>query len=200
GAFCIVLVAGPFLVTTAKSGGQRAALAVYVVSLLALFGVSGTFHRGRWGPAGARRMRRADHATIFVAISGTNTAVAALALSGTAQIVMLAVVWGGSLVGVLIRQLVLDAPKWVVALPYVVVGWSALAVSPELVRAASWPGFLLLLAGGVAYTVGAVVYARRKPDPVPAVFGFHEVFHSCTIVGATLQFFAIAYFMLPRSR
>lgn len=170
-----------------------------MISLLGLFGVSATFHRGRLGPVGRRRMRRADHSTIFLAISGTYTAVAVLALHGTARLVVLCLVWGGSVAGVLLRQLVLDAPKWLVALPYVVVGWSALAVVPQLVRGASWPGFALILAGGIVYTVGAIVYARRRPDPSPSVFGFHEVFHSCTVIGATLHFVAIAFFCLPRS-
>ncbi|MHB1988864.1 MAG: PAQR family membrane homeostasis protein TrhA [Acidimicrobiales bacterium] len=198
-AFGVVVVVGPFLVSNGHSSLQRLALCVYVLSLLTLFGVSALFHRGHWSQRAARRMRRADHASIFFAIAGTYTAVASVALAGTPRLVVLGLVWGGSLVGVLLRQLFLDAPKWVVALPYVVVGWSAIAVSPELVRGASWPGFVLVLLGGLVYTVGAVVYARKKPDPVPSVFGFHEVFHSCTVIGAALQFLAIAYFALPRN-
>lgn len=198
-AFFVVLVIGPILIAGGRSVAQRLALSIYVLSLLALFGVSAAFHRGQWGPAAARRMRRADHSTIFFAIAGTYTAVAALVLSGVARLLVLCLVWGGSVIGVLMRQLLLDAPKWLVALPYVVVGWSALAVVPELVRGASWPGFVLILGGGVAFTFGAIVYARKKPDPAPRVFGYHEIFHSCTIVGAGLQFIAIAYFALPRS-
>jgi hemolysin III len=198
-ALVAVLVAGPLLILSAKTPSETAALSVYVTSLVGLFGVSALFHRVRWGSTGARRMRRADHSTIFLAISGTYTAVAALALHGRAQVLILVLVWGGSAVGLTLRQFVMDAPKWLVALPYVVVGWSALAVIPQLVQGASWPGFLLILAGGVAYTAGAVVYALRRPDPVPAVFGFHEVFHACTVVGALLHFLAIASFALPRS-
>ncbi len=199
GALVAVLAAGPVLVAHAKTGPQTAALCVYVVSLVGLFGVSSLFHRIRWGSAAARRMRRADHSTIFLAIAGTYTAVAALALHGGAQVLVLVLVWGGSAVGIAIRQLLMDAPKWLVALPYVIVGWSALAVVPQLVRGASWPGFLLLLAGGLAYSGGAVVYSRRRPDPAPAVFGFHEVFHTCTLIGALLQFLSVAWFALPRS-
>jgi hemolysin III len=199
GAFAVVAVAGPLLISQARTSSERGALAIYVAALLALFGVSSLFHRVKWGPTGARRMRRADHCTIFVAIAGTYTAVAILALHGAARLFILALVWGGSAIGILVRQLLLDAPKWMVALPYVVVGWSAVAVIPELVRAMSWPGFALVAAGGIAYTAGAVVYARRRPDPVPGTFGFHEVFHSCTVIGATLHFVAIAWFALPRS-
>ncbi|MGO9198234.1 MAG: PAQR family membrane homeostasis protein TrhA [Acidimicrobiales bacterium] len=199
GAVLVLLVAGPILISNARSTGSRVALTVYVASLLTLFGVSSLLHRGHWGPKGTRRMRRADHSTIFVGIAGSYSAVAELALSGTVRVVVLALVWGGAVVGILIRQLLLDAPQWVVALPYVVVGWSALAVTPQLVRGASWPGFLLVLAGGLVYTLGAVVYALKRPNPVPSVFGFHEVFHTCTVIGATVQFIAIAYFLLPRT-
>ncbi|MHB8593914.1 MAG: hemolysin III family protein, partial [Acidimicrobiales bacterium] len=99
--------------------------------------------------------------------------------------------------GVILRQVWLDAPKWAVSLPYVVVGWCALAVMPQLLHGLGGVGFGLLLAGGVSYTVGAVVYARRRPDPFPAVFGYHEVFHACTVVGAALHFAAIAGYALP---
>ena len=140
GAVLVLLVAGPILISNARSTGSRVALTVYVASLLTLFGVSSLLHRGHWGPKGTRRMRRADHSTIFVGIAGSYSAVAELALSGTVRVVVLALVWGGAVVGILIRQLLLDAPQWVVALPYVVVGWSALAVTPQLVRGAAGPG------------------------------------------------------------
>jgi len=198
-AFLAVLVAGPLLAAHGRTDGQRAALAVYAAALAALFGVSAAFHRVRWGPAGRRRMRRADHATIFVGIAGSYTAVAGLALHGWARVLVLSLVWGGGAVGVTVRQLWLDAPKWAVAVPYVVVGWCALAVVPQLVRGLGGAGFGLVVAGGACYTVGALVYARRRPDPVPGVFGYHEVFHALTVVGASLHFVAIACYALPRS-
>ena len=198
-AFLAVLVAGPLLAAHGRTDGQRAALAVYAAALAALFGVSAAFHRVRWGEVGRRRMRRADHTTIFIAIAGTYTAVAGLALHGWAQILVLSLVWGGGAVGVTVRQLWLDAPKWAVAVPYVVVGWCALAVVPQLVRGLGGAGFGLVVAGGACYTVGALVYARRRPDPVPGVFGYHEVFHALTVVGASLHFVAIACYALPRS-
>jgi len=193
------LVAGPLLAAHGADDGQRAALAVYAASLVALFGVSAAFHRVRWGPAARRRMRRADHATIFIGIAGTYTAVAGLALHGWAQILVLSLVWGGGALGVTARQVWLDAPKWAVALPYVVVGWCALAVVPQLVRGLGGAGFGLVLGGGACYTAGALVYARRRPDPVPGVFGYHEVFHALTVVGASLHFAAIACYALPRA-
>ena len=199
GCLAAAAVACPLLCVQAPDAGATAALAVYAAAMCALFAVSATFHRVRWRPAARRIMRRADHATIFVAIAGTYTAVAGLALSGWAQVLVLTVVWGGAAVGITVRQLWLDAPKWAVTVPYVVVGWCALAVIPQLVAAMGGAGFGLLVAGGVCYSAGAVVYARRRPDPVPAVFGYHEVFHTATAMGAALHFAAIALYALPRA-
>ncbi len=198
-AFVAVLVAGPLLVSDAKTGWVAAVLAIYVASIAALFGVSASFHRVKWSPRARRLMRRADHGTIFVGIAGTYTAVAGICLAGWTRVLVLALVWAGAVVGIVLRQVWLDAPKWAVALPYVVVGWSALAVVPQLVHVMGGAGFGLLMAGGIAYTAGAIVYAARKPDPFPKVFGYHEIFHACTVVGAILHFVAIAAFALPRA-
>ena len=197
GAVVAMAVGGPLLAARASNPGEAAALAVYSLSMVALFGVSATFHRIPWRPAARRRMRRADHATIFFGIAGTYTAVAVLALAGWAEILVLTLVWTGAAVGISVRQIWLDAPKWAVTIPYVVVGWCALAVMPQLLAGMGGGGFLLLVLGGAAYSTGALVYARRKPDPAPGVFGYHEVFHACTVVGAALHFAAIAAFALP---
>lgn len=197
GALVAVLVAGPLLVAAGHGAAERAALVVYVVSLVALFGVSAGFHRITWSPAARRRMRRADHSTIFVGIAGTYTVVAVLALHGWAELAVLLIVWVGAAVGIGVRQFLLDAPKWAVSLPYLVVGWTAVVVIPQLVRGLGGAGFALIVVGGMAYTAGAIVYALRRPNPVPGVFGYHEVFHACTIVGATLHFVVIAGFVLP---
>lgn len=198
-AVVVVLAIGPELVLAGRGAGERLCLTVYVLSMVALFGVSASFHRIRWGPVGRRRMRRLDHSMIFVLIAGTYTAVAGLVLHGWAQATILAVVWGGAAVGIVVRQLWLDAPKWAIAVPYVVVGWCALLVLPQMVRGLGGGGFALIMGAGVAYTVGAVIYARKRPDPVPHVFGYHEVFHLCTVVGAGLNLVAVAYVALPRA-
>jgi hemolysin III len=144
-------------------------------------------------------MRRADHSAIFVGIAGTTTAVAALALSGWVQVTTLVLVWGGAAAGIALRQVWLDAPQWAVALPYVVVGWGPpVLAAPQLAHALGWVGFSLMLAGGCAYSAGALVYARKRPNPWPRVFGFHEVFHTCTLVGAALFAYVIAFIALPR--
>ncbi len=198
-AVVVTVIAAPFVVARAPTAGAAAALAVYMTSITALFGVSAAFHRVRWSPSARRRMRRADHATIFIAIAGTYTAVAGLALRGWAQILILCLVWGGAAVGLTVRQLWLDAPKWAVAVPYVVVGWCAVAVLPQLLHALGGAGFGLLAAGGGFYTVGAIVYSLRRPNPVPGVLGYHEVFHACTVVGATLHFVVVMVYALPRA-
>jgi hemolysin III len=195
-AFVVSLVTGTVLVWIAPTLGSTLIMVVYAASISLLFGVSALFHRHTWGPVGRRRMRRADHSTIFIAIAGSYTAVAGIALSGWARTVLLCMVWGGAVVGIVLRQVWLDAPKWVIALPYVVVGWAAVVVLPQLYRALGSTGFALLLAGGLAYSAGAVVYALKRPNPVPGVFGYHEVFHACTIVGATVHFVLIAWFVL----
>jgi len=199
GALAGVLIAGPILVAHGRSPAQHAVLALYVFALVALFGVSSVFHRFSWSKAAHRRIRRVDHVTIFLAIAGTYTAIGALVLSGWIERIVLAIAWGGALGGIVLRQCWLDAPKWAVALPYVVVGWSALAFTVPLVRGLGGLGFALVVLGGASYTAGAIVYARKRPNFVPGVYGFHELFHCCTVLGATLQFLAVAFFALPHS-
>jgi len=191
-AALLVAVGGSLLAADAPNPGATAALAVYTLSMVTLFTVSAAFHRVRWGPVGRRRMRRADHSTIFFGIAGTYTAVAVLVLSGWAEVLVLALVWTGAAVGITVRQVWLELPKWAVAVPYVVVGWCALAVLPQLLSGLGGGGFTLLLTGGLSYSAGALVYAQRRPNPFPGVFGYHEVFHALTVLGASLHFAALA--------
>ena len=195
-AFVAMAVGGPIQIVRAQGPGDQAALAVYTLSMLSLFGVSAAFHRVRWQQAARRRMRRADHSTIFVGIAGSYTAIAVLALKSWAEVLVLCVVWIGGGVGIALRQLWLDAPKWAIALPYVVVGWCALAVMPQLWRGLGGAGAGLVLGGGIAYTLGATVYSMRRPDPFPRVFGYHEVFHAFTVVGAALQYAVVSAYAL----
>jgi hemolysin III len=197
-AFLGWLVGGPFLIAAAPNGWSTLALSIYVAGMLVMFGTSAAFHRLRWSPPAWRRMRRADHSAIFVGIAATCTAVAGLALTGWARVLILALVWAGAVAGIVLRQVWLDAPQWVVAIPYVVVGWCPIIVAPQLVHSLGWAGFTLMLVAGLAYTVGALVYARKWPDPWPRVFGFHEVFHSCTLIGAGLFAYLVAFIALPR--
>jgi hemolysin III len=198
GAFVAWLCAGPFLIAAGPDTATKVALAVYVAGMLAMFGISAAFHRVRWSASAWRRMRRADHSAIFAGIAGTSTAVAVLSLHGWAEVLLLAMVWAGAAAGIALRQLWLDAPQWVVAVPYVVVGWCPVVVAPQLWGSLGATGFFLVLTAGAVYTAGAIVYARKRPDPWPTVFGFHEVFHACTLVGAALFAYVVAFVALPR--
>jgi hemolysin III len=198
GAFLAWLVGGPFLIVAGPDAWATSVLSVYVAGMLVMFGTSAAFHRLHWSAPAWRRMRRADHSAIFVGIAATCTAVVGLALTGWAEVLVLTMVWAGAAAGMALRQVFLDAPQWVVAIPYVVVGWCPTVVAPQLVRSLGWAGFVLMLAAGFAYTAGALIYACKRPDPWPRVFGFHEVFHACTLVGAGLFAYLVAFIALPR--
>ena len=160
------LIGGPFLIAAGPDAAAKAALAVYVAGMLVLFGTSAAFHRLSWSEPAWRRMRRADHSAIFVGIAGTSTAVAVLALRGWAEVLILAMVWAGAAVGIALRQVWLDAPQWVVAVPYVVVGWCPIVVAPQLVRALGWGGFGLMLAGGAGLHRRCAGVRAQAPRPV----------------------------------
>ena len=132
-------------------------------------------------------MKRADHSAIFLAITGSYLAIAGLTMHGTIRLVLLLIVAGGALVGVAIRQLALDTPKWVNTLPYLSMGWAALAVLPQIYRGGGPLCFALVVAGGVAYTLGALAYGFKRPQLFPRVFGYHELFHAATLVGRGAQ-------------
>jgi len=191
-AFFLAAVLGALLVVLAGSARARVGASVYAVGVCGLFGVSALYHRGSWSPRAARWLRRADHSMIFCFIAASYTPIALLALHGTLAIVLLVVVWTGALAGVVLKFAWLDAPNWLAALLYVVLGWTAVGAGPALYSALGPARMGLLALGGVLYTVGAVVYARQRPDPVPAVFGYHELFHGLVIVAAAVHFTVIA--------
>ena len=195
--FIVALTLAPIMIVAAPGVGPRLVIAFYTLSIAALFGVSALYHRVPWSPRVRRAMQRLDHAVIFLAIGGTYTPVALFALSPWAAKLVLALVWGGAAVGVFMRVRFPDASKAVVALPYLVVGWCLMAVVADAWHHLGVAGFLLLLVGGLAYTAGALVFAFQRPDPWPATFGFHEVFHVLTVAGAALHYVAIAFVVLP---
>ena len=172
-------------------------LAIYLVCMTGLFGVSALFHRRTWPPGQRRIMRRLDHSMIFLAIAGSYTAIAGLTLSNPLRIWVLALVWAGALVGIVTKVFWIDAPKWVTATAYVVAGWVALIALPQLWDALGPGGFGLLLLGGAFYSAGAAVYATQRPDPVPDTFGYHEVFHLLVIAGGLSHLACIELFVLP---
>jgi hemolysin III len=196
-AFFVAAVAGGLLVAYAPGGEPRIAAAIYAISLCALFGASALYHRVNWTSPGARMwMRRLDHSMIFVLIAGTYTPFALLVLEGTLADVVLAVVWGGALAGILVSVVWPTSPKWITALICVALGWVAIATLPQLVDRAGVPAVILIGVGGVLYSLGALAYAKGKPNPVPGVFGYHEVFHALVIAAAACHFAAIALYAL----
>ena len=180
----------------AESPGHVVAVAIYGGCVTAMLAVSGTYHHRRIPPRARRVLKRVDHATILLAIAGSYTAVTTIALTGTARVVMLVSVWVLAGLGIAIRMLWLDAPRPLTTLVYVLVGWSIAANLPGYLRALSVGEFALLAAGGLAYSVGGVVYARRLPNPWPATFGYHEVFHTLVVIGAACHYVSVAM-MLP---
>jgi hemolysin III len=197
-AFFVSLVTGAVLVIAAPSGKATLAAAIYSVTVAALFGTSALYHRITWASQAARRwMRRLDHSMIFLLIAGTYTPFALLVLDGTLATVILALVWGGAAAGILLKLVWIDAPKPLVAAVYVILGWVAVAAFPDLLDEIGIGGVAMVAAGGVLYTVGALVYALKRPDPVPAVFGYHEVFHALVIAAAAVQYAAVAFYVVP---
>ncbi|HEY3079366.1 MAG TPA: hemolysin III family protein [Chloroflexota bacterium] len=197
-AFGASLLTGPLLLAVAPSGAARLATGVYALSLSALFGVSALYHRCTWTPAKRRWLRRLDHAMIFLLIAGTYTAIAGLALPRSTALPILLVVWCGALVGAALQFVSGHGARWLAVGPYVALGWTAVAVLPQLLEQLGYAGFGLLLGGAVLYTVGAFVYARRRPDPRPAVFGYHEVFHLLVIGAAAAHYATVVGVVLPR--
>jgi hemolysin III len=164
----------------------------------ALLGTSALYHRVTWRPSARRWMRRLDHSTIFVLIAGTYTPVALLALHGSLSRAILIVVWAGALGGMVFKLVWIDAPKWLFAAVYVALGSVTAAIMGELPATIGWVGAGGLALGGLLYIVGAVVYASGRPDPLPKVFGYHEVFHALVIAAAGLHYAVIAFAVLPR--
>ena len=182
---------GVLALVLAHSAGSKAAVAVYTVGLTGMYATSACYHRGSWSVAAKRRLRRLDHSMILVGIAATYTPIAAIGLHATTALALLTVVWGLAVAGVVIRNVWLGAPRWLVAGVYVAVGWTALAVAPTLWTQLGVVTFGLLLLGGVVYSIGAAVYSRRRPDPLPAVFGYHEVFHALVLAAGLLFYAAV---------
>lgn len=181
----------PILIVRAHNAAQVGWVLCYLVGVEAMLVTSALFHRGRWTPAHRRAFRRADHSAIFLAITGSYLAIAGLTMHGTIRLVLLLVVASGAAIGITVRQLTLDTPKWVNTMPYVIVGWMAVAVLPQIYRGGGPWCFALVCAGGLAYTLGALAYALKRPALSPRVFGYHELFHAFTLLGAGLHFAAL---------
>ena len=190
--FPLAVVAGLALVMTSPTTTSAVGSGVFAMSATMLFGGSALFHRGRWSPRGHDLMRRLDHANIFLLIAGTHTAIAMLHLDPGSRRAMLVLVWGGAAAGIAFRMLWLAAPRWVYVAVYFAQGAAALIWLGEFARAAQTAVLVLILAGGALYSLGGLVYGLRRPDPLPRWFGFHEVFHTLTVVAFAAHYAGIA--------
>lgn len=188
----LALAASIVLVATAPTTTGRVTSAIFGVTAVLLFGTSAVYHRGTWSPRVTAVLRRLDHTNIFLIIAGTYTPLSALLLDWPTNRNLLVVVWAGALAGLLARVFWLGAPRWFYVPIYVALGWVAVWFLPQFSRAGGGAVLWLVIAGGLAYTVGAVVYALKRPDPAPGWFGFHEIFHSLTLVGYACHFVAVA--------
>jgi hemolysin III len=197
-AFFLSLVAGVALVALASSGREIVATAVFAGTLAVMFGISALYHRVTWRPAIRRWMRRLDHAAIYLLIAGTYTPFGLLVLPTTWAVVVLSIVWSGCAIAIGLKFVWVDAPKWLAAALAIALGWVGVVAFPHLVDAGIAP-LVLLGVGGILYTSGAVVYARGRPDPAPAVFGYHEIFHAFVIAAAACQYAAVAALVVDRS-
>lgn len=194
-AFSSALTLAPILIVITPGVAERFIMAIYGIAIVGLFGVSALYHRNDWSERGMSIVRRVDHSMIFVATAATNTPIALIALPTKPGWVLFGVVWAGAIAGIAGRVFFPHAPYAVVAVPYVLVGWSSIFFINHVWASLGVAGSTLVIVGGVFYTLGAVIYATRRPNPWPEHFGYHEIFHALTVVGAACHYVVIAIFV-----
>lgn len=188
----VALIAGSALVILAPTLQARFTIAIFTLSAVALFSISATYHTVNWTPGVKRALRRIDHANIFLIIAGTYTPLTVIWLDTNTAQLLLGLVWGGSILGLLFRVFWLTAPRWLYVPIYIALGWAALLYLPDFYQAAGGLIVSLILAGGVLYSLGAIIYALKRPNFSEKYFGFHELFHSFTIAAFICHYLAIA--------
>jgi hemolysin III len=188
----LTLVAGVVLILLSPDAATRLGSAIFAASALLLFTVSAVYHRGTWSPRAWAFLRRFDHANIFLLIAGSYTPFTLLLLEGRDRTILLTVVWVGAGLGVLFRIFWAGAPRWLYTPIYIGLGWAAVFYAPEFVASAEPVVLALMVAGGLLYTLGALVYGLQRPDPWPAWFGFHEIFHTLTILAFVTHYVGIS--------
>jgi hemolysin III len=195
----VAVPAGVALALSADGTVARAASIAFAASVVGMFGVSALFHRLSWTPRGARRIGQLDHAMIYALIAGTYAPIGLLVVHPGWRIPILAAAWGGALLATAAKVAWHGAPTWVAPAVCVALGWIAVIVTPQIIAGIGSAGALLLFGGGVFYMTGAGVYARRRPDPAPDTFGYHELFHALVILAVACQYAAVAFFVVPRA-
>ena len=191
-----VVACGIVFMALASSTLGRVGMAVWTAGSVDLFGMSALYHTGHWRPGVRRVLRRFDHANIFVFIAATYTPLGLLLTTGTSRVALLALLWGVAVAGVAVAVAWTSAPRFVTVTLYLLMGWAGVGWMGDFWRAGGPAVVILILAGGVFYSTGAIIYALKRPDPSPRVFGFHEVFHACTIAAACCHIVAIAFVVL----
>jgi hemolysin III len=192
GMFPAALVAGVVLTACAQSTRGRIACAIFTVTACALFGVSALYHRGTWGSRAEGILRRLDHANIFLIIAGTYTPLTILLLPGATSELLLWLVWAGALAGIAFRIFWVGAPRWLYTPCYIALGWVAVFFLPDFLRTGGVAVMVCVITGGVLYSLGAVIYGFKRPNPSPRWFGFHEVFHSFTLAAFIVHYVGIS--------
>ena len=190
--FPLSVLLGAILVILAPSEKARVSTAIFAVTASLLFGVSALYHRGQWSPRAAGVLKRMDHANIFLIIAGTYTPFSVLLLGSRPARTLLWIVWTGALIGVAFRVLWVGAPRWLYVPVYIALGWVAVAYIPQFLAGGGVAVFVLVVVGGALYTIGAVIYGFRRPNPSPRWFGFHEVFHAFTILAFLVHYIGIS--------
>ncbi|MEX2458863.1 MAG: hemolysin III family protein [Actinomycetota bacterium] len=190
-AFIVSIPAGLTLVALARSPAARVASAIYAFSLIGLYGSSAAYHLGRWSARWLAWMRRLDHSMIFILIAGTYTPFAVLVLKGAFGVVTLAVIWAGAAVGIAVKLWRAEGAHVISGILYIGLGWAAAAAFPQFIRALSPVQFVLILVGGLLYTGGALILALRRPNPRPAVFGYHEIWHSMVVSAGVCHYIVV---------
>ncbi|MFJ8918533.1 hemolysin III [Streptomyces sp. LamerLS-316] len=192
GMFPAVVIAGITLIVLADSTRARVACAIYVLSACLLFGVSGVYHRGTWGPRGEAVLRRLDHANIFLIIAGTYTPLTLLLLPESTSRPLMWAIWGAAAAGIAFRVFWVGAPRWLYTPCYIAMGWAAVFFLPDFMRAGGIAVLVLVVVGGLLYSAGGVIYGIKRPNPSPRWFGFHEVFHSLTLAAFIVHYVGIS--------
>ena len=198
-AFYAAVPAATAVAMTTNGGVARAAGIAFAVTVAAMFGVSSLFHRVSWTATASRRLGRLDHAMIYALIAGTYAPIGLLVLHRDWRVPILAAVWGVASLAAALKIFWANTPSWLAPVVGIALGWTAVVVLPQIVGAIGVSGTLFLLAGGIAYTLGAVVYVRQRPNPAPATFGYHELFHALVIVAVACQYSTIVFYVLPRA-
>jgi hemolysin III len=196
-AFFLSVILGAALIAGAQTTRATVAAAIFAATGAAMFGASALYHRVQWTPSQRRWMRRVDHAGIFLVIAGSYTPYTLIVFSGPMRLIVLALVWAAVLSAIALRFAWVSAPGWIAVSTGLALGWLSLIALPQLIDRVSPGGLALLGAGGLLYSAGAVVYAIRRPDPVPMVFGYHEVFHALVVAAVACQYASVAFFVLP---